>query len=319
MSGSTSAHDDEIDLDDALTVVMARVRPHIGEGRVADYIPELGRVDPARFGFAVATVDGRVHTVGDTDLRFSMQSITKVFTLALVTQKGDTRKGDTHIWERVHREPSGSAFNSLYQLEFENGIPRNPFINPGAIVVTDELLAETGDAFATLRELLRAETGNPDLDTDGVTAHSEQATGERNRALAHLMAGFGNMRNPVPETLDHYFRQCSITITATELARAGLLLARHGVRADGSRMLDRGAARRILAIMLTCGTYDAAGEFAYRVGLPCKSGVGGGILAVVPGRYSIAAWGPGLDAKGNSVTGALALDTFTQATNCSVF
>ncbi|MGW9346409.1 glutaminase [Nocardiopsis flavescens] len=312
MSGS--ARDDEVDLDDALTVVMARVRPHIGEGRVADYIPELGRVDPGRFGFAVATVDGRVHTVGDTDVRFSMQSITKVFTLALVTQKGDT-----HVWDRVHREPSGSAFNSLYQLEFENGIPRNPFINPGAIVVTDELLATTGDAFASLRGLLRAETGNPGLDADPVTARSEQATGERNRALAHLMAGFGNMRNPVPEALDHYFRQCSITITATELARAGLLLARHGRRADGSRMLDRNAARRIMAIMLTCGTYDAAGEFAYRVGLPCKSGVGGGILAIVPGRFSIAAWGPGLDAKGNSVTGSLALDTFTQATNCSVF
>ncbi|MEU0493015.1 glutaminase [Nocardiopsis sp. NPDC006139] len=304
----------DIDLDDVLAAVMARVRPHIGEGKVADYIPELGRVDPARFGFAVAAADGSVHTVGDTGVRFSMQSITKVFTLALVTQAGET-----HIWDRVHREPSGSAFNSLYQLEFENGVPRNPFINPGAIVVTDELLANTGDAFAALRGLLRAETGNPDLDADGVTARSELETGDRNRSLAYLMAGFGNMRNPVPEVLDHYFRQCSITISTEELARAGLLLARHGVRADGSRMIDRNAARRIMAIMLTCGTYDAAGEFAYRVGLPCKSGVGGGILAIVPGRYSVAAWGPGLDAKGNSVTGALALDTFTQVTNCSVF
>ncbi|CAL9467099.1 Thermolabile glutaminase [Nocardiopsis dassonvillei] len=306
--------DDDIDLEDVLALVMERVRPRIGEGRVADYIPELGRVDPARFGFAVATTEGEVHTVGDTGVRFSMQSITKVFTLALVTQKGDT-----HIWDRVLREPSGNAFNSLYQLEFENGVPRNPFINPGALVVTDELLANTGDAFTALRDLLRAETGDPDLDADEVTARSEQESGDRNRSLAYLMAGFGNMRNPVPDVLDHYFRQCSITITTEELARAGLLLARHGVRGDGSRMLDRAAARRIMAIMLTCGTYDAAGDFAYRVGLPCKSGVGGGILAVVPGRYSIAAWGPGLDAKGNSVTGALALDTFTEATHCSVF
>ncbi|WP_397221049.1 glutaminase [Nocardiopsis lambiniae] len=305
---------DDIDLSDALTVVMERVRPHIGEGKVADYIPELGRVDPKQFGFAVASVDGEVRSLGDADVRFSMQSMTKVFTLALVNQEGED-----HIWGRVNREPSGSAFNSLYQLEFENGIPRNPLINPGAIVVTDELLGDTGDAFAALRALLRAETGNPELDADEVTARSELETGDRNRALAYLMAGFGNMRNPVPEVLDHYFRQCSITITATELARAGLLLARHGVRADGTRMIDRNAARRIMAIMLTCGTYDAAGDFAYRVGLPCKSGVGGGILAIVPGRYSIAAWGPGLDAKGNSVTGALALDTFTQVTSCSVF
>ncbi|MDE3724988.1 glutaminase [Nocardiopsis sp. N85] len=305
---------DDIDLSDALTVVMERVRPHIGEGKVADYIPELGRVDPKQFGFAVASVDGEVRSLGDADVRFSMQSMTKVFTLALVNQEGED-----HIWGRVDREPSGSAFNSLYQLEFENGIPRNPLINPGAIVVTDELLGDTGDAFAALRALLRAETGNPELDADEVTARSELETGDRNRALAYLMAGFGNMRNPVPEVLDHYFRQCSITITATELARAGLLLARHGVRADGTRMIDRNAARRIMAIMLTCGTYDAAGDFAYRVGLPCKSGVGGGILAIVPGRYSIAAWGPGLDAKGNSVTGALALDTFTQVTSCSVF
>ncbi|GAA1464636.1 glutaminase [Nocardiopsis exhalans] len=299
---------------DVLAQVAEHTRPHIGAGTVADYIPQLGGVDPNQFGFAVAAVDGRVYSVGDATTRFSMQSITKVFTLALVMSRRNH-----NVWTRVHREPSGSAFNSLYQLEFENGIARNPFINPGAIVVTDQLLSNTGDAFGALRDLLRTESGNPELDADPVTAASERDTGDRNRSLAYLMASFGNMRNPVPEVLDHYFRQCSITVSCEELALAGLLLARHGRRADGSDLLSRGEARRIMALMLTCGTYDSAGEFAFRIGLPCKSGVGGGMLAIVPGHYSLAAWGPGLGPKGNSVSAAVALEAFTDITSCSVF
>ncbi|WP_435110560.1 glutaminase [Nocardiopsis synnemataformans] len=303
------------DYGEVLDAVMERVRSHIGEGRVADYIPELACVDPDEFGFSVATVDGDLYSVGDhSSTRFSMQSITKVFTLALVM----SRSGDS-VWKRVHREPSGTSFNSLYQLEFESGVPRNPMINPGALIVTDQLLTDTGDAVGALGELLCAETGDTDLHADNLVARSEDEHGDRNRALAYLMSSFGNMHNPVPEVLDHYFRQCAITVSCEELARAGLLLARHGRRADGSQLLSRSEARRVMAVMLTCGTYDAAGEFAYRVGLPCKSGVGGGILAIVPGRCSVAAWGPGLDAKGNSVTAALALEAFTDITNCSVF
>lgn len=293
--------------------VMVATQPHVGEGKVADYIPDLGNVEPRQFGFAVATTDGEVFGDGDWRTRFSMQSISKVFTLAQVLSHDDA------IWRRVHREPSGTPFNSLIQLEIERGIPRNPFINPGAIVVTDQLLADTGDAFGTLRGLLRAETGNPDLHVDGVTAASEHKTGHRNRALAYLMADFGNMLNPAEDTLDHYFRQCSITISCEELARAGLLLARHGLRADGSRLLSRRDARRIIAIMLTCGTYDAAGEFAYRIGLPCKSGVGGGILAIIPDRCAVAAWGPGLDEHGNSVSAAAAMDAFGKSTGWTIF
>lgn len=303
-----------VDLQQAAQRVFDTVRPHIGEGKVATYIPALGGIDPRQFGFAIADVDGGIHSVGDCDVRFSLQSISKAFTLALVLSRDDEA-----IWRRVHREPSGSAFNSLFQLEFERGIPRNPFINAGAIVVTDQLLADSGDALLALRDLLRAEAGNPDLHVDSVTAASESETGHRNRALAHLMADFGNMRNPVDNALDHYFRQCSITITATELARAGLLFARHGLRADGSRLLSSKDAHRIVSIMLTCGPYDAAGEFAYRIGLPCKSGVGGGILAIVPGHCAAVAWGPGLDEHGNSVTAALALDTFASLTNWSIF
>jgi len=299
-----------------LDAVMERVRSHIGEGRVADYIPELAGVDPDEFGFAMATVDGELYSVGDhARTRFSMQSITKVFTLALVMHG----HSGSDVWKRVHREPSGNAFNSLHQLEFENGVPRNPMINPGALVVTDQLLSDTGDSAGALQELLCAETGDPGLHVDNLVADSETRSGDRNRALAHLMASFGTIRNPVPEVLDHYFRQCSITISCEELARAGLFLARRGRRSDGSELLSPSDARRILAVMLTCGTYDAAGEFAYRVGLPCKSGVGGGILAVVPGVCTVAAWGPGLDEKGNSVTAALALEAFTDVTGCSVF
>lgn len=299
-----------------LDAVMERVRTHIGEGRVADYIPELASVDPDEFGFSIATVDGEMYSTGDhARTRFSLQSISKVFTLALVMRGGS----GSDIWKRVHREPSGNAFNSLHQLEFENGVPRNPMINPGALIVTDHLLSDTGDAVGTLRELMCRETGDPDLHADNLVAASESGSGDRNRSLAYLMASFGNIHNPVPDVLEHYFQQCSITVSCEELARAGLFLARHGRLSDGSELLTPSDTRRILAVMLTCGTYDAAGEFAYRVGIPCKSGVGGGILAVVPGRCTVAAWGPGLDEKGNSVTAAMALEAFTDVTGCSVF
>ncbi|WP_330183643.1 glutaminase [Nocardia sp. NBC_01503] len=303
-----------MDYQNVIGQVMSAAAPHIGEGAVADYIPGLAAVDPKQFGIAVATAEGQVYGDGDVGVPFAIESISKVFALALVL----SRKG-TVIWDRVRREPSGMPFNDLIELELERGIPRNPYINPGAIVVADQLLFDTGDAVAALRDLFRAETGNRALDVDSVIAESELRSGERNRAIGYLMSSFGNMRNPVELALDHYFRQCSFDITCTELAKAGLLVARHGLRADGSRLLERADARHLTALMTTCGTYDAAGEFAYRVGLPCKSGVGGAILAVVPDRCSIAVWGPGLDPKGNSVTGGVALEAFARATGFSVF
>ncbi|MFC9993318.1 glutaminase [Nocardia sp. NPDC127526] len=303
-----------MDYQHVIEQVMSATAPHIGEGAVADYIPGLAEVDPKQFGFAVATVEGKLYTGGDVDVPFAIESISKAFALALVLAHQDGG-----IWKRVRREPSGVAFNDLIELQLEDGIPRNPYINPGAIVVADQLLTDTGDAVAALRDLLRAETGNPALDVDSVIAESELRTGDRNRAIAYLMASFGNMRNSVELALDHYFRQCSFTITCAELAKAGLLIARHGLRADGSRLLSRDDARHITALMTMCGTYDGAGEYAYRIGLPVKSGVGGGLLAVVPGQCSVAAWGPGLDAKGNSVSGAVALETFARVGQFSVF
>ncbi|MFH8738449.1 MULTISPECIES: glutaminase [unclassified Streptomyces] len=302
----------------AFQPVLERIATEIeqtpGRGRPADYIPALAACDPRRFGMAVAELDGTVYGVGDWQQPFSTQSLTKVFTLALVL----AREGD-ELWEHVGREPSGNPFNSLVQLEYENGIPRNPFINAGALVVTDRLQTQTGDAAGILLEFLRAESGNPQLAFDRDVASSEAAHGDRNAALGHFMASYGNIDNPVPALLKQYFRQCSLEASCADLALAAGFLARHGIRADGSRLLTRSQAKQVNAVMLTCGTYDAAGEFAYRVGLPGKSGVGGGIVAVVPGRCTLAVWGPGLDKRGNSVAGVAALDRFTTLTGLSVF
>jgi glutaminase len=265
-------------------------------------------------GFAVATADGHVHGVGEWRRRFPIQSISKVFALALVV--AHSGQG---IWRRVGREPSGDPFNSLVQLEYGQGVPRNPFVNAGALVVVDELLSLTADACGSVCELVRDQSASHDIDVDPGVASSEAASGHRNAALAHLVASFENLDNDVELVLDHYFRQCAIEMSCAELALAAGFLARHGVRIDGSRLLSRSDAKRVNAVMLTCGTYDGAGEFAYRVGLPAKSGVGGGILAVIPGRCTLCAWSPGLDAAGNSVAAVAALDAFTTMTGWSVF
>lgn len=303
-----------MDLQALLDELAAEAAPHAAQGRVADYIPALAAVDPAHFGIALATMDGQVFGSGDWHLPFSIQSVSKAFSLALVL----ARDGED-LWRRVGREPSGNPFNSLVQLEVEKGIPRNPFINAGALVLIDRLLSLTGDSLGTLRAFLRTESGNPAVDSDPEVAASEATHGHRNAALAHFMASYGNLENPVDTVLDHYFRQCALAMSCEDLARAGLFLANHGLRADGSRLLTRSEAKRLNAVMLTCGTYDAAGDFAYRVGLPGKSGVGGGILAVLPERGVLCVWSPALDPHGNSVAGVEALDRFTTRTGWSVF
>jgi glutaminase len=303
-----------MDLQALLDDIAIEAAPFAAGGKVASYIPALAAVDPARFGLALATVDGQLYGSGDWRQPFSIQSVSKAFSLALVL----ARDGEA-LWQRVGREPSGSAFNSLVQLEYEKGIPRNPFLNAGALILIDRLLSLTGDSLGTLRAFLRTESGNSAVDSDADVAASEATHGPRNAALAHFMASYGNLENPVASVLDHYFRQCALTMSCGDLAQAGLFLANHGLRADGSRLLTRSEAKRINAIMLTCGTYDAAGDFAYRVGLPGKSGVGGGILAVLPGRGVLCVWSPALDSHGNSVAGVEALDRFTTRTGWSVF
>ncbi|MFJ2095544.1 glutaminase [Streptomyces sp. NPDC087901] len=297
-----------------LRTAMAVAHREAGKGHVADYIPALAGAVPNAFGMALATVDGELHGVGNWKEPFSIQSISKLFSLALVLATG----GD-ELWTRVGREASGTPFNSLVQLEAERGIPRNPFINAGAVVVTDRLQTLTGDASQHILEFLRAESGNAGISIDPAVAASEAANGHRNAALTHFIASHGNLDNAVAVVLEEYFAHCSISASCRDLALAGRFLASHGVRADGTRMLSSTEAKRVNAVLLTCGTYDAAGEFAYRVGLPAKSGVGGGVLAILPGRAVLCAWSPALDRAGNSVGAVAAMEAFTTATGLSVF
>jgi glutaminase len=289
-------------------------RPQRESGSVPANIPFLSSVPFNKFGIAVATTSGNMFSSGDADVPFSIQSISKVFTLAMAL-RGD--KSGT-LWSRVLREPSGTSFNSLVQLEVEHGIPRNPFINAGALVVTDHLMEETSDAATQLLRFLTMEAGSTGPFIDEGAAASELSSSSRNLALAHFLKEFGNLKQTAESVVENYVRQCSIMMTCTELAQAGLFLAREGQGRIGA-VLSRSDAKRIGSIMLTCGMYDAAGEFAYRVGLPGKSGVGGGILVIVPGLCAISVWSPRLDAKGNSLAGTAALADLSDRTGWSVF
>lgn len=303
-----------MDLQNLLDDIVGTVQPLLGQGAPADYIPSLAAVDTKQFGISVATSNGDVFSSGDADVPFSIQSISKVYALALVLA-GD---GD-RIWKRVFREPSGNPFNSLVQLEHEDGIPRNPFINAGALVVTDRLLSIVGNSASPVRELLRQESGNNSIDADPEVAASEAANSHRNASLAHFLASYGNLENPVDSVLEAYINQCALEMSCTDLALASRFLANNGLRGNGTALLSPSQTKRINAVMLTCGTYDAAGEFAYRVGLPGKSGVGGGIVAVVPNKCTICVWSPGLGRSGNSLAGVAALDEFTTRTGWSIF
>jgi len=305
------------DLQAVLDAVHAELAPRAGEGRVADYIPQLASVDPKRFGIAAVTVNGAACAAGDADTPFSIQSISKVFLLTMALGK----HGEG-LWRHVGREPSGSAFNSIVQLELEQGRPRNPFINPGALVVTDLMMAghTPREAIGEVTCLMRFLADDETIVIDKDVARSETATGDRNAALAHFMRAFGRLRHPVDHVLGVYFHHCALAMTCRQLARAGLFLAAGGRDpATGHSVVSATRARRIKALMLTCGQYDGSGDFAYRVGLPAKSGVGGGILAVAPGRAAVAVWSPGLNANGNSLLGALALERIAQRTGWSVF
>jgi glutaminase len=291
------------------------IEPWRNAGRVANYIPELAKVPAERFGMAIVTLDGEVFSVGDAQQRFSIQSISKLFACTLAFQL----LGDT-LWQRVGREPSGTAFNSLVQLETERGLPRNPFINAGALVVTDILCRRFVRAETALVQFVRRLSGVSDIDYDARVAESELRHAERNRAMAHFIASFGNLSMPPEAVVDAYCRQCAIEMNCIELARAALFLANGGIApAAGERIVDASSAKRLSALMLTCGTYDAAGDFVYRVGLPAKSGVGGGIVAVLPREIAVCVWSPGLDANGNSLAGTLALEWLTTLTRRSIF
>jgi len=305
------------DLDTVVHEIADEMRGMPDRGEVASYIPELARVDPSAFGLVVIEADGNVAAAGNSDTPFSIQSISKVFTLALALGKVGDR-----LWARVGREPSGSPFNSIVQLEREQGIPRNPFINAGAIAVTDAILSghQPREALGEILRFMRFLADDPSIVIDEAVAASEQRSGYRNAALANYMKSFGVLDNPVEFTLGVYFHHCAIAMSCRQLAMAGRFLAQFGSNpSTGFAVVPPPRARRINALMLTCGHYDGSGEFAFRVGLPGKSGVGGGILAIAPGKASIAVWSPGLDAQGNSLVGQLALEKLSKRLGWSIF
>lgn len=282
-------------------------------GRPAQYIPELADIAPERIGMAIVTEDGDTIRAGEAETPFSIQSISKVFALAATLQRIGPQ-----LWSRVGREPSGDRFDSITLLEQEAGRPRNPFVNAGALVTTDALLAgrPPSQALAEILGMVRDLAGDDDIHIDADVARSEKATGARNKALAHYLDSHGNLLNDPDFTLGTYFHQCAIAMTCVQLAHAGRSLA--GL-SGAPPLIAPHHAKRINALMLTCGHYDGSGDFAFRVGLPGKSGVGGGILIVVPGLASIAIWSPGLNVYGNSHAGTRAAELLARETGWSVF
>ena len=284
-------------------------------GKIATYIPQLGSVDPNKFGMHLMTVDGAEYGVGDNEERFSIQSITKVLLLARAKLKIGSE-----IHKRVGVEPSGDPFNSLVQLEYEKGIPRNPMINAGAIVVCDVLVELLDNPKRDYLDFVRKLAGCQTIDFDLSVAKSESEYGYRNRSIINLIKGFGNIRGDIDEILDLYFHACSISMSCRELAQTFSTLANAGAMVGtGEQILSPGHSKRINALMQTCGLYDEAGEFAFRVGLPAKSGVGGGIAAVHPGHFAAVVWSPRLNDKGNSAAGFRALELLTDQTGLSIF
>lgn len=303
------------DADRLLARIATHVRPLLSEGQLPQYIPQLGRVDKMQFGMALLMLDGREAFTGDADVPFSIQSISKLFALMLALD----RVGDD-LWRRVGKEPSGMPFNELIQVDQEAGATRNPFINAGALVVTDVLCSSFAQPELALLQTLRQGANDERVDIDQIVMRSERESCHRNAAIAHLLKSYGRICNSVDTVLDTYCRQCALTMNVRQIARCALPLAISG-RSSAQNARERlSAAQRhsVIALMLTCGTYNAAGDFAARVGLPMKSGVGGGIVAVIPGVGSVCAWSPGLDGTGNSLAAGRAIELFARYAGLSV-
>lgn len=304
-----------MDYQQILEGIYQAIRPYAKEGKQADYIPALARVNPDQFGMCIHTIYGEIYSIEQADTRFSIQSISKVFALAMcLSLLGDD------LWKRVGKEPSGTAFNSLIQLEVEKGIPRNPFINAGAIVMADILISLLEHPEEEFLTFVREITGEDSVNYCEEVALSERENGYLNAAIANLLKYHGTIENDIERVLHFYFLMCSIEMSCRELSRAFLVFANHRRKFDYAGVtLTSSQVKRMNAIMQTCGFYDEAGEFSYLVGLPGKSGVGGGIVAIYPLQYSVAVWSPRLNSKGNSVLGIKALELFTTETKESIF
>jgi len=299
-----------------LDAILAQVRPLLGQGKVADYIPALAEVPASKLGIAICTVDGACFTAGDARERFSIQSISKVLSLVLAMGRYEADE----IWQRVGKDPSGLPFNSLVQLELEQGIPRNPFINAGALVVCDMLQSRLSAPRQRMLEFVRSLSGVEDIAYDIRVARSEFEHSARNAAIAYLMKSFGNFNNDVIAVLQNYFHYCALKMSCLELAKTFLFLANQGTLPHNhSAVITPLQTRQINALMATSGLYENAGEFAWRVGMPGKSGVGGGIIAIVPHEMSIAVWSPELDHAGNSLAGIAVLEILAEKIGRSIF
>jgi len=298
---------------DVINEVYAELLEIKPEGEVANYIPELAKVNPDKFGINLLTIDGNNYGTGDINDKFSIQSIAKVFSLTLAYNIYGSS-----LWKRVGVEPSGNSFNSLSQLEYENGIPRNPFINSGALVVCDILFDTLENPKIEMLDFIRKISKNKNINYNEEVAKSEKENGFRNAAHINLMKSYGNIKNDINEILDFYFHLCSVEMTCKELSQSFFFLANRG-KINDEEILSVSRTKRLNALMQTCGFYDEAGEFSFLVGLPGKSGVGGGIVAVHPGKYSVVTWGPKLNKKGNSFLGMKALELLTTKTELSIF
>ena len=304
-----------MDYQKILENIYQAIQPYAKEGKQADYIPELAKVNPDQFGMCLHTIYGEIYSIEQADTRFSIQSISKVFSLAMCLSLLGNK-----LWERVGKEPSGTAFNSLIQLEVEKGIPRNPFINAGAIVMSDILLSHLEHPEEQFLDFVRTLAGDNTIDYNRDVAASERETGYLNAAIANLLKYHGTIENDIEQVLRFYFLMCSVEMSCQELSRAFLAFANHRRKFNYAGVtLTASKVKRMNAIMQICGFYDEAGEFSYLVGLPGKSGVGGGIVAIYPLQYSVAVWSPRLNSKGNSVMGIKALELFTTETEESIF
>jgi glutaminase len=304
-----------MDYQKILENIYQAIQPYAKEGKQADYIPELAKVNPDQFGMCLHTIYGEIYSIEQADTRFSIQSISKVFSLAMCLSLLGNK-----LWERVGKEPSGTAFNSLIQLEVEKGIPRNPFINAGAIVMSDILLSHLEHPEEQFLDFVRTLAGDNTIDYNRDVAASERETGYLNAAIANLLKYHGTIKNDIEQVLRFYFLMCSVEMSCRELSRAFLAFANHRRKFNYAGVtLTASKVKRMNAIMQICGFYDEAGEFSYLVGLPGKSGVGGGIVAIYPLQYSVAVWSPRLNSKGNSVMGIKALELFTTETEESIF
>ncbi|MEW6981511.1 glutaminase A [Colwelliaceae bacterium 6471] len=303
------------DLENKLQALLLAQQDSYRQGQVADYIPALADVDASLMGVAVATIDGNIVGAGDYQQAFSIQSISKVFGLIMAMN----RLGDA-LWQRVNMEPSGQPFNSIIQLEWEKGIPRNPVINAGALLVADVLASHYSASKLAFISFMRSLANDENIQIDHRVYQSELAHGNRNAALAYLMKSFGNIEAEIPEVLSHYFTQCSVAMSCQQLAQSLLFLANKGVDPRNHQTIcSRKDAHRVNAILSTSGMYDQSGEFAFSVGLPAKSGVGGGIVAIVPNYGVLCAWSPALNSYGNSVVGMNLIASLAEELGLSIY